>query len=593
MSAEPQLENANLALAPATEVTLPPTVARAEAARAWLLLAGGGMMLTSIIFFFQMFLSGITIITTMVEERWPGLYQPLRGWLDPAWNVPHHGDATDVGPMLAFGTTLLAMCLFYAAALLYAHRWDAAAFATSEVTPRAANRPLPLILATTALLCIPLWLAPGMLSHDVYSYTAYGQMAQLHDTNPMIYGPDTVITAPLISLVTWQKETSVYGPLWVDLSRGLTILAQAIDPNPDTNLGLYVLLYKLLAIVAHLLNAALIYAILRRWRPQQRTFGTLLYAWNPLMLIEFANSGHNDIVLLTFILAAILLHLQGRPRWAVVAFTFGTLVKLSVLFVFGPYVLLLLWQARDWRTRVATLASVGGVALALAALLYAPYWAGLQTFDALRNGPAVNRMINSPAQMVYLRILYLLAGNHQEPTVFTTTDAYIQMQMEQAGRGVITTDYYSIVRHLPITPTDPLYTLVKLGCAALMLIALVWNLGRIRDFASFLRSSSWILFFYLCFGALWFWPWYMVLLIGLAALREIDALTILSVVFSCTCLYIYLVYPWVHASIFWMSDYRAAIVFGPPLIIALVWYWPQLPPRWPFRRRTVASEAGG
>lgn len=73
----------------------------------------------------------------------------------------------------------------------------------------------------------------------------------------------------------------------------------------------------------------LVWHILASWKPDQRGWGTVLYAWNPVALIEFASLGHNDVMMLTLLLAAVLLARKQRWRWAVVGLVAAALVEVD------------------------------------------------------------------------------------------------------------------------------------------------------------------------------------------------------------------------------------------------------------------------
>ena len=74
-------------------------------------------------------------------------------------------------------------------------------------------------------------------------------------------------------------------------------------------------IFKSLALFSHLINCVLIWAILSNLAPARRLGGTILYAWNPLALIELAGNGHNDGLLIFFLLLTTLLIIQQKGRW--------------------------------------------------------------------------------------------------------------------------------------------------------------------------------------------------------------------------------------------------------------------------------------
>ena len=89
----------------------------------------------------------------------------------------------------------------------------------------------------------------------------------------------------------------------------------------------YLLLYKLAMIAAHLFNVVLIWRILADWKPAQQVWGTLLYAWNPVVLLEFAGSAHNDVLMIYLVLVAIRCAQRDLRRRAIVALVIAALVK--------------------------------------------------------------------------------------------------------------------------------------------------------------------------------------------------------------------------------------------------------------------------
>ncbi len=160
------------------------------------------------------------------------------------------------------------------------------------------------MLGATLLFGVTLLLLPSLPSDDVFSYILYGRISAVHGANPLIATPADFPNDPFLSLVFWRDVRSVYGPVWLLLSSGLSLLAQALGGS----LVVYVLLFKLLGLAAHLGNTLLIWAILGRLapkRPGRQLLGTLVYAWNPLCLLEFCASAHNDAVMLFFLLLAV------------------------------------------------------------------------------------------------------------------------------------------------------------------------------------------------------------------------------------------------------------------------------------------------
>jgi len=79
----------------------------------------------------------------------------------------------------------------------------------------------------------------------------------------------------------------------------------------------------------------------------------LVYAWNPLVLVEFAGTGHNDPTAMLGLALALWLR-ERAPVASALALAWGALVKLAPI-VALPF----LWRGWPWRARLACLALLG------------------------------------------------------------------------------------------------------------------------------------------------------------------------------------------------------------------------------------------
>jgi hypothetical protein len=213
------------------------------------------------------------------------------------------------------------------------------------------NRTLLMIWLSTLAAGLLLLLVSASVSHDVFVYAGYGRLMVVYHANPYFVPPATFPHDPIYPLNGWTYSTSAYGPLWL-LVCALSELFCGADPLR------YVIFFCVLGLILHLLNTLLVMNILRTMGRSQRTvvLGTMLYAWNPLVLFESSNGGHNDIFMITFILLGILFAVRAEKRGfghlrnyvlPVVAFTLAALVKftaapLIVLFI----ITLIIYQLR-------------------------------------------------------------------------------------------------------------------------------------------------------------------------------------------------------------------------------------------------------
>jgi hypothetical protein len=221
------------------------------------------------------------------------------------------------------------------------------------------------------------------LAADVFDYLMIGRIVSQHGANPYVSPPGHFPLDPYFPPVGWPDLKSVYGPLWVDVLAAITGICG------DASLSALVLT-KSVAVAAHWLTAALVYLTARKLDPRKALFAFVAYAWNPLVLVHFAVDGHNDAVMILFLMAAIYYGLDRRWGMSLPMLTLSALVKFVPLVLFP----LFLWQARQ--DRRALLAGVVVSAL-LAVLAFEPFWAGWSTFDGVRDQGS--RMTSSPAAL--------------------------------------------------------------------------------------------------------------------------------------------------------------------------------------------------
>jgi hypothetical protein len=246
---------------------------------------------------------------------------------------------------------------------------------------------------------VTLWLMPGLLSGDIISYALYGRLGGVYGLNPYVSPPSAVAADPFVAwLGGGPDRASLYGPLWTDLSAGLARLAAEVDPL------VHVLIYKFLGSIVVLVSMVLLWRLLPLFGSHgaKRSVGILLFAWNPLVLLELVGSGHNDGFMLMLVLGGLLaLASPGRrlvcaPLAALLLFTLAALVK------YVPAILVVLTAAAwvpslpGWRTRIATLAGVCALTAGVTIALSAQWFDRQHPLQMLSNaGSAGDRYVNA------------------------------------------------------------------------------------------------------------------------------------------------------------------------------------------------------
>ena len=195
--------------------------------------------------------------------------------------------------------------------------------------PRAGLLIFAVALATRAAL---LPVAPA-LSQDIARYVWEGRVI-VHGGNPYRQSPADTALAPLRDRVIWPRVnhpelSTIYPPL---AEAGFALVARMAPGVPPMKLW----------IVLH--DLALV-AVLMLWSAQRggSVVPAIAYAWNPLVLIEYAGNGHNDPTAMVWLALALWLA-DSRPTLSALALAAGALVKLA------PLVALPFLVAR-WSTR--------------------------------------------------------------------------------------------------------------------------------------------------------------------------------------------------------------------------------------------------
>ncbi|HKH12684.1 MAG TPA: hypothetical protein VKA73_16205 [Rubrobacter sp.] len=311
-------------------------------------------------------------------------------------------------------------------------------------------------------------------SMDALTYVAHGFMGGF-GLNPygtaaaeIAYRDGTSGLARELASFGWLPVhgPSPYGALWT----WIEVLAASLTGSVAGTL----LLLKALVVAASLGCAVFIWKTLGRVRPKDRLLGTLVYLWNPLVVVEFAGEGHNDAVMILFVLVSLLFTVTARPALSAMGAVLGVLVKYLPV-IFAPAQAVYLWRTRGSTPRLALSAVLAlAYGLLLTTALYWPFWIGAGTFAALRQ-QGLPFLAPTPSGILYWVLL------HAAPP-------------EQAAA----------------------LTLRILGALFLLFVLVAgW---RTRDAAGLLRACAAISLVYLLVVSAGTWPWYAALPLALAAL---------------------------------------------------------------------------
>lgn len=371
------------------------------------------------------------------------------------------------------------------------------------------------IWLSTALLGIAYLCMPIITSQDVFSYIAYARMGIVYHLNPLTTLPTAIQKDIVYPFLYWINQPSAYGPTWAIITGILQWLAIGLG---FTHLFSMELLLRLFGLGMHLGSVWLIWSIsgrlqggksvytpaLARRSQQRRLFATLLFAWNPFLLLEACVNAHNDTTILFLVLLALWFLLpreQGmRHRYlcAAALLAVAACLKITMLILF-PGLLLFLWtrQAgqKQYLQGFKRVAASVGIYLGVIVLLYAPFWEHGNVLNLLIVSPGTTHEANSLYEVI-MRVYTSITGIYVAPS---TAPASPVEQVTHTISLLLFGALYAYLCIRPLIHTKAINTLPAL----IRWLAVVW----------------------LCYclvGSPWFWPWYIITLLGLCSLIIAD-----------------------------------------------------------------------
>ena len=225
--------------------------------------------------------------------------------------------------------------------------------------------------ATTILLIFAaiafratLWPMQPTLSDDLQRYRWEGKV-QAAGWNPYAIAPNDPRLASLrdkyYEIMPGRELPAIYPPATELLFR----MTWKFFPGPVA--------FKLPFAAADVLVLLVLASMFREER--HRDFRLAVYAWNPLVIVEFAGSGHNDVLALLGIVCGLAL----VKKWPSIASVPIALAAMAKVF---PAVLLPVWiRQAGWPGKKAGWWAAALAAVAALAVL-APYWNALGAFRA-------------------------------------------------------------------------------------------------------------------------------------------------------------------------------------------------------------------
>ena len=318
---------------------------------------------------------------------------------------------------------------------------------------------------------------------DLFDNVLRGRILGIYGGNPFLGGTARYSGDPFYPYIGWKGWPSAYGPGWeLPSSLAARMAGNGVIAN--------VLVYKILPGVFLMASAVVVALALRQIAPRQALAGTLLLAWNPVILFETWGNGHNDMVMVFWILISMLAITRRRHTLSILALVAGALVKFIPALLILPVFILGLHAQPTLRRKVVFTLKTALLSFLLAAIAYAPFWEGTKVLNI------------------------------------------------QSRENLYTSSLPSVAFNLLVTqdmPKREAASLVSHSALALMLVFVLWRSWRVwkkHSFDEIANSSVLILLFYLMVCCLWFQNWYSLWPLGLAPLLQSGPTRRMAVLFG-------------------------------------------------------------
>jgi hypothetical protein len=387
------------------------------------------------------------------------LYLALAVAQDPLHRAPPADTAPTLTPIAVYTAVTIALFALFITLLVLCARYGP-----------FTRRQRVLAIAFPIVFNVAFLFTPPSLSIDLLSYISHGYIETTMRANPLVEPSSLVADTPLgpkLVRYGWRPvhPASPYGPAWTRVEGAAARWSDDVRSQ--------MVLLKMVVVTASLGAALLIWLILGHVRPELRFLGTLAYLWNPMIVMELAGDGHNDAVMVFFVLLGLHLTIKQRVVGAIVATSLGALTK------YVPTLFLPLQIAWMWRTRMKTdrftgqLLAGATVAALLAVGLFAGYWAGSDTWTGVR-----------------------AAG--QPGSTGSTQTMIIELLARVLSPALVE-------------------SLVPVLAVFALLVYLGYKVRSVADGAGLLHGCAALALVYLLFISPSYWPWYAVLPVALLA----------------------------------------------------------------------------
>ena len=182
---------------------------------------------------------------------------------------------------------------------------------------------------------------PAMLSYDIFNYIATSKVLFFYQENPYVIMPFEFTADPLLAFTRAANKIALYGPFWILLTGFPYVFG--FGNFITTLIG-----FKFLIGFFYLASVFIF------WKISKNIITVLLFALNPLIVIETLVSGHNDIVMVFLAILSFFLLMGKKTFLAVLFLILSILIKYATVLLVPIFLYMLFNVIKkreiDWKS---------------------------------------------------------------------------------------------------------------------------------------------------------------------------------------------------------------------------------------------------
>jgi hypothetical protein len=195
------------------------------------------------------------------------------------------------------------------------------------------------IIIFMAVILIPSYNA---FSYDLFNYIFDARIVSNYNLNPYEYKPLDFAGDPMLSFMRSTHRVYPYGPTWLGITVPLTFISNEI-------FALSLILFKSLSALAYLGTAFFIKKIAENLKLKNVNLAVILFALNPLVIIESLVSSHNEIVMMFFAIFSLYLLFINKKIFSGLLMIISVGIKYATVVFIPIYLLKLVYRKIDNR----------------------------------------------------------------------------------------------------------------------------------------------------------------------------------------------------------------------------------------------------